>query len=150
MSGMGLRILLYGLLGISGEVVFTSITASLLGWNRRPGRPPAPNWRLEGYSYLWMLPFYAASGWLYERLTLALQAGGVPLLARGVIYMAVFYAIEFVFGWLTERLIGVCPWDYREVTRWTWRGYVRLEFAPIWYALGILLEGPVAYLMTHT
>lgn len=146
---MSLRALLYGLLGMSGEVVFTAITASLIGWNRRPGNPPAPNWRLEGYSYLWMLPVYAVSGLLYERMMLALRAANVPLLARGVFYMLAFFAVEVVVGWLIERLIGVCPWDYREVSRWAWRGYIRADFAPVWYGLGILLEGPVVYLMTH-
>jgi hypothetical protein len=83
-------------------------------------------------------------------VVLLLQEAGIPTLARGGIYMVMFYIIEFVFGWLTELVIGVCPWDYREITKWTWRGYVRLEFAPIWYALGILLEQPMSTLLTYT
>lgn len=126
---MGIRFVLYGLLGWCWEIVWTALP------------PPFPvDWRLRGQSYLWMFPIYGLIAPLYEPIADALRAAGVVWPVRGLIYAAGFMIIEGLTGWLIKRLTGSCPWDYTGRARWQVGGFVRLDYAPIWAALGLALE----------
>jgi uncharacterized membrane protein len=61
-------------------------------------------------------------------------------LVRGLIYLLGFFAVEYLSGWLLKRFTGSCPWDYSKWTRWSVRGYIRLDYAPIWFLVGLGLE----------
>lgn len=124
---MWIRFVLYGLLGWCGEIVFTALPRS---W--------PIDWQLKGHTSLWMFPIYGLIAPLYEPVHDALRAWPWP--ARGLVYMAGFIAVEFVAGWLLARLLGRCPWDYTGKTRWHLRGLTRLDYAPIWFAVGLALE----------
>jgi uncharacterized membrane protein len=122
------RFLAYGFLGWALEVAFTGVTDSF-GLRDR---------RLRGHSYLWMLPVYGAGGLLLERLHDRLAARRVPRWARSLVYTAGIYGLEFGSASLLERTTGHVPWRY--LTGMHLRGYVRLDYAPLWYGCGWLFE----------
>jgi len=122
------RFLAYGFVGWAVEVTFTGLSGSF--WLR--------DRRLQGHSYLWMLPIYGSGGLLLERLHERLARSGVPRWARSLGYMAGIYAVEFGSASLLNRVIGEVPWRYLKGLNV--RGYVRLDYAPFWYGCGWLFE----------
>jgi hypothetical protein len=114
--------------GVSLEVTFTALT-NLRGGDRR----------LQGHSYLWMFPIY---GLVYPAFTwLWPVVEGWPVLVRGGAYTVAIFVVEYGSGWLLRRLVGRCPWEdnYRSA-RWGVHGLIRLDYAPAWFALGLLFE----------
>ena len=122
------RFLAYGFVGWALEVAFTGVTGSL----------PVRDRHLRGHSYLWMLPIYGAGGLLLERLHDRLASLGVPRWARSLAYTGGIYGVEFGSAALLHRTVGVVPWRY--LSGLHIRGYVRLDYAPFWYACGWLFE----------
>ncbi len=122
------RFFAYGLAGWGLEVAFTSLSDTALARHRR----------LRGHSYLWMLPIYGAGGMLLEQLHRRLRGRGLSRWARSLAYMAGIYGVEFGAGAFLNQLLGDCPWRYRRGLNL--RGYVRLDYAPFWYACGLLFE----------
>src|SRR5437762_13635526 len=78
------RFLAYGVLGLGVEVVFTSVARVL---NTR-------NPRLEGRTYLWMLPIYGAGGLLLESLNARLLGRTVPPPVRAPAATDATYSID--------------------------------------------------------
>lgn len=62
-----------------------------------------------------------------------------PWPLRGLVWMVLIFVIEFLSGWLLRRLTGRCPWDYACVST-NIHGLVRLDYAPLWFIFGLLLE----------
>lgn len=122
------RFLAYGFVGWAVEMTFTGLGDSK--WLR--------DLRLRGHSYLWMLPIYGAGGLLLERLHDRLAARAVPRWGRSLAYMGGIYGVEYGSAALLNRAIGDVPWRY--VDGINVRGYVRLDYAPFWYACGWLFE----------
>ena len=128
---MWLRFILYGLGGWCGEILWTSIR------DRVRGR--VHDWRLQGTTYLWMFPIYGgAFAFLYEPAHDAIRSLGWPL--RGLIYTLGFFAVEYLSGWVLKRFTGSCPWDYSKWSSYSVHGYIRLDYAPIWFLVGLGLE----------
>ena len=118
---------IYGLLGsVPGDY----LTALPLG------RPV--DWTFRGYTYVWMLPIYGLIGPLYEPIHSRLRAVAWPLRALG--HALGFIGVEAGTGVLLTRLLGRCPWDYTGRSRWQIGGVTRLDYAPLWAALGLALE----------
>jgi Putative ABC-transporter type IV len=88
-------------------------------------------------TYLWMHPIYGATAlgleFLHDRLRF------LPRPVRGLAYTAVIFGAEFSTGWLLRKGLGRCPWDYGR-HRWSVKGLIRLDYAPFWYATGLLFE----------
>ncbi len=124
---MLIRSLIYGLLGWAIEIVWTAL----------PKRRPV-DWTLPGHTYLWMLPIYALIGPFYEPVHTALRRVAWPL--RALTYATGFIGIETLTGLVLIRLLGRCPWDYTGRTRWQIGGVTRLDYVPLWAALGLALE----------
>jgi len=122
------RFLGYGFLGWALEVSFTSISDSF--WMR--------DRRLRGHSYLWMLPVYGAGGMALEALHDRLATRGVQRGARALAYTLAIYGVEYGSAILLNRLTGDVPWRYQRGLNVS--GYVRLDYAPFWYACGWLFE----------
>lgn len=55
-----------------------------------------------------------------------------------LLYMLGFYMVEFISGSFL-REIGICPWDY-SAARFQYRGIIRLDYAPLWFAAGLIFE----------
>jgi uncharacterized membrane protein len=122
------RFLAYGFFGWALEVAFTGVTGSF----------PLRDRHLRGHSYLWMLPIYGSGGLFLERLHDRLASLGVPRWARSLAYTSGIYGLEFGSAALLHRTVGVVPWRYLNGLHI--RGYVRVDYAPFWYACGWLFE----------
>jgi hypothetical protein len=121
----------YGMLGWAAEVAFTAIQGVIDGSSR--------DWRLRGHSYLWMLPIYGLLAYLYEPLHDRMR--NRPAWQRGAAYAAGFLACELASGSAIRRAVGLIPWDYSGRSRFAAAGgAVRLDYAPLWAAAGLLLE----------
>ncbi|XP_063231174.1 transmembrane protein 229B-like [Bacillus rossius redtenbacheri] len=123
-----LRLYVYGLHGYFVEVMFTA------GWEFAVSN----NWKLPGCSSVWSLAIYGISGLAMEQIHSACHRSGVPLLARGVAYLAWVYLWEFSTG-LLLRHFGACPWDYTAFD-YNIHGLITLEYAPLWFFIALVQE----------
>ncbi len=126
--------------GVTGwclEVIFTS-TESIL----------RQDWRLMGQTSLLMFPIYGCgallgpigdlidhwvtpgSGFSAKKADLAIR--------HGFLYMVLIFVAEYFAGFLL-RGRGMCPWDYTGRNS-NIDGLIRLDFAPLWFATGLLFE----------
>lgn len=132
--------------GVAGwclEVMFTSVDSMMAG-----------DWRLMGRTSLIMFPIYGCGAFLvpisrlvddwlsdipgFEEASKE-RIGRIPLLIRhGLLYMVLIFIAEYVTGlWLTGA--GICPWDYSRCPD-NVDGVIRLNFAPLWFATGLIFE----------
>lgn len=122
---------MYGLLGIAIEIVWTAVYDKV--FNKKPG------WDLAGVTYIWMIPIYGCTVLFFEPLHSLLDSQLVVWYWRGLIYMNGIFLIEYVFGKLLEKL-GKCPWDYEKETTFHFQRVIRLDYIPVWFTLGLILE----------
>lgn len=55
-----------------------------------------------------------------------------------MLYMVLIFVTEYLTGaWLKSN--GMCPWDYTG-RHSNISGLIRLDFAPLWFATGLLFE----------
>ncbi|MDO4260513.1 MAG: hypothetical protein Q4C82_00410 [Eubacteriales bacterium] len=113
-----------GILGWSMEIFWTGLQAMRL-------KDP----KLMGSSSLWMFPIYGCAAFLFPVMRLLQK---MCIWKRGLVYMSCIYAGEFLSGSLL-RSRGLCPWDYSH-SPLHYQGLVRLDFAPLWFAAGLLFE----------
>lgn len=118
--------ILFGILGIFGEVVYTSLKSLV----------KEKSLRLQGKSYLWMFPIYGSIALLFDPVHRFMS--GWPWPFRGVGYMLVIYAVEYLSGELLKRVTGDHIWHYQG--RYNLHGHIQLAHAPVWFAVGLLVE----------
>ncbi|TJX14221.1 hypothetical protein E9840_06980 [Tissierella creatinini] len=121
---MLLRYIFYGLLGVSLEIFFTGFLSLLKN-----------DLTLEGKSYIWMFFIYGLSVFLepiHDKIR------NENILVRGLIYTVLIYIVELYSGSLIMKLIGECPWSYKDSINVD--SIINPEFLPIWFALGLFLE----------
>lgn len=126
--------------GVTGwclEVMFTSVESIMIR-----------DWRLVGKTSLIMFPIYgmgAMLGPIGNRIDRWLE---IPpersvsvrdrVMRHGMLYMVLIFTAEYLTGaWLRAR--GMCPWDYTGRNT-SINGLIRLDFAPLWFATGLLFE----------
>lgn len=119
------RFFVYGALGWCLEVLWTGLGSLLSG-----------DVRLTAKTYLWMFPIYGLAV-LFEPVHDRIRAW--PITLRGLVWMVLFFAVEYASGWLLRFLTGVSPWDYSHA-RWQIDGLIRLDYAPVWFGVGLLFE----------
>jgi uncharacterized membrane protein len=122
------RFAVYGAIGLVFELVFTGLKGAARG--ESPVR--------AAHTSLWMFPVYGLMQPLFEPVHDRLR-GRARLPARAATYTAGFFAVEYVSGWLFRRLRGHAPWDYH-YARWNIHGLIRLDYAPLWAAMGLAME----------
>lgn len=125
------------LCGITGwclEVIFTSVESVLIH-----------DWRLMGRTSLLMFPIYGCGAFLAPVGKLADRwIGDGPLsladwiIRHGLLYMVLIFTGEYISGAFL-RAKGICPWDYSG-RQTSIDGLIRLDFAPLWFATGLLFE----------
>jgi Putative ABC-transporter type IV len=137
------RFLLYGLIGWCAEILWTA------AWDGATGTRPAEHpgrriplsrrerLRLTGHTYLWMLPIYGGAALLFEPVHDAMRHLAWPL--RGLLWTCAIFAVEAAAGLGLRRATGRCPWDY-SYARLSVAGVIRLDYAPVWFAVGLGLE----------
>lgn len=129
--------------GVTGwclEVVFTSMESVMLH-----------DWRLMGKTSLLMFPIYglgALLGPIGQGVDRWIRdgSGGVSMqlnrkdriIRHGMLYMVLIFTAEYFSGILL-RSKGICPWDYTGRPS-NINGLIRLDFAPLWFATGLLFE----------
>lgn len=122
---------LCGAIGWCMEILFTAFGS----FRRR-------DMRLFGTTSLWMFPIYGSAAFLPPFCRLL---KGKSVWLRGLSYMLLIFAAEFASGSLLEKH-SLCPWNYRR-SRWNIKQLIRLDYAPCWFAAGLLFErvlsGPV-------
>lgn len=118
------KYIIYGLLGLNLEVLFTGFMSGLQG-----------NPRLIAHTYLWMLPIYGLAVFL-EPLHNRIR----PLhwYLRGMIWILIIWVVELGTGSLIRTIVGTSPWIYRE--GWQVAGLIRFDMAPLWFCTGLLFE----------
>ena len=91
---------------------------------------------LRAFTSLWMFFIYGMAVFM-EPVFIA--SGGLPFFIRGLIYMLLIFCAEYLTGYLLERSIGKCPWNYEGAALSVY-GLIRLDYEPVWFAVGIIYE----------
>ena len=120
------RFIVFGILGWCVEILWTGLHSLLLG-----------DGALTAKTYLWMFPIYGLAAFV-SPVFLALRRY-CPLWQRLGLYSFTIFLVEFATGWLLRMAIGVCPWDYGDIP-FSVMGLIRLDYAPLWAALGYFFE----------
>ena len=126
MSPATWRFILFGCLGMMGEIFFTSIQTLIR--TRR--------WRLDGVTYLWMFPIYGLISLCFPTLYWTIDS--FPWFIRGAIYMVFIFAVEYLTGTLLTRLTGDYIWRYHD--KLNLKGQITLWYVPVWFLVGLLVE----------
>ncbi len=131
----------FGCLGITTEIFFTALSDVVLSIKNRK----KINYSLTGHSYIWMFGIYGLVAIFlppaYDFLA------NLPLLVRLLIYALAIFIVEFITGWLIEKITGKCPWHYD--TTWAVKGYIRLDYLPFWMVFGWIIERVYLFLCNH-
>ncbi|HEY9784810.1 MAG TPA: hypothetical protein V6D17_05360 [Candidatus Obscuribacterales bacterium] len=124
-----IEMLLFAVLGLGIEVVFTALMDIAKDSKKH----------LMGYSSIWYMPLYALTPIFFAVLAPYLFA--LPWFVRGLIYVPLFFALEYAGMFSLRKLLGSSPsqQSYYQ-SRWNVNGLIRLDFAPAFFALGLLLE----------
>ena len=91
--------------------------------------------RLLCRTSLWMFPIYGMAAVIPK---IAEKLKGKNFLIRGTVYMTGIFVVEFFTGTFLQY-IRSCPWDYSKA-RLNIRGVIRLDYAPVWFVLGLIYE----------
>ncbi len=121
-----------GLIGWCMEIIFTALDSL----RRR-------DLRLMGNTSLWMFPIYGSAAFLSPISRLLKNK---PLWLRGLSYMTLIFSVEYLTGQLLKKH-RLCPWNYRR-SRWNVNQVIRLDYAPFWFAAGLLFERVLSDLPT--
>ena len=113
-----------GLTGWCLEILFTSISAL----RRR-------DMSLRANTSLWMFPIYGCAAFLSPVSRLISKK---PAWFRGLAYTGLIFSMEYLTGQMLAKHES-CPWDYHR-SRWNVGKVIRLDYAPFWFAAGLLFE----------
>jgi uncharacterized membrane protein len=122
---MGKRFVIYGLLGLCAEVLWTGLGSMIDG-----------DMTLTSSTCIWMFPIYGLSVFLepiHNRIR------HLSLFTRGGVYMVLIFAAEFTSGLLLKELLGACPWNYKNELL-SIHGIITLRYIPVWFATGLIFE----------
>lgn len=113
-----------GLTGWCLEILFTAVGAL----RRR-------DMTLKGNTSLWMFPIYGCAA-VFAPISHLLRKK--PVWFRGLTYMSMIFSTEYLVGKILRHR-SLCPWDYSRC-RWNLSQVIRLDYAPCWFAAGLLFE----------
>jgi len=123
-SFMLIRFILYGAIGCLMEVFWTGM-GSLMN----------KDYKLRSTTSIWMFFIYGMVVFL-EPIYLLMQS--FPIVLRGIIYALCIFMGEYIIGGGLKR-VDLCPWDYTHC-RYNVQGVIRLDYAPAWFAAGLIFE----------
>jgi uncharacterized membrane protein len=127
-----LRFYLWGTLGLSTEIFFTAMVAMYHSLRDHT----KPDWGLSGHTFVWMFFIYGSGALLFSLGYKHLR--GFHLLLRIFLVAIVIFMVEFVTGFVLDKLTGHCPWQY--TSRWNIMGYIRLDYLPVWMIFAYIIE----------
>lgn len=118
------RFMIYGILGLVLEVIYTGLASLLKG-----------DFSMQGFTFLVMMPIYGLAVFL-EPLHNYLRP--YPWWIRGLIYLTTIWMIEYSCGVLLALILGRCPWNYSD--HLNINGYITLRMASDWFLVGLGFE----------
>lgn len=113
-----------GFAGWCMEILFTALDSL----RRR-------DYTLKGNTSIWMFPIYGCAA-VFAPIHRLLQHK--PFWVRGLTYMSLIFSGEYISGRLLS-LRSMCPWDYNRI-RFNIKRVIRLDYAPVWFGVGLLFE----------
>ncbi|MBQ1688766.1 MAG: hypothetical protein II073_05760 [Lachnospiraceae bacterium] len=125
--------IVFGCLGWIIECIWTGIQSILAG-----------NLSMLCKTSLWMFPIYGLTA-LFVPLCQRLQH--IPIFLRGLLYMCIIFFVEYCTGSFL-RHFQIYPWQYTN-TKYQIQGVIRLDYAPLWFSLGLCFEFVSNYLHQH-
>ena len=123
------RFFVYGLLGLSIEIVWTAFYDKAFMSKK--------GWDLLGVTSMWMFPIYGITVFLFEPIHNIIR--NFSWYYRGLIYMVGIISVEFLIGYILKK-INICPWDYSNVTSLNFQGLIRIDYGILWFVVGLLAE----------
>jgi uncharacterized membrane protein len=63
---------------------------------------------------------------------------------RLIVYALLLFSVEFISGFILDKLTGSCPWEYSST--FSICGYIRLDYVFFWMFFGFLVEKLFLYL----
>ena len=118
------RFLIFGVIGWCLEIIWTGFGALFRG-----------DFRMSSKTSVWMFPIYGCAAFFRPVIYSVLP---YPLILRGLFYVLLIFSIEFIAG-ITMKQFHACPWDYSEA-KLNVKGIIRLDYAPVWFVVGMLFE----------
>jgi len=115
---------IFGAAGLMMEIVWTGIGSLAKG-----------DLRLVSTTSIWMFFIYGLVAF-FEPLCDTISV--LPFYARGGLYVVSIFLIEYFTGGFLRKL-ALCPWDYSG-SRFSYKGLVRFDYAPVWFAAGLVFE----------
>ena len=129
------RLLFYGMLGFSYEIIFTSL------WDFVAS--DFTNFKFVGFSSIWSFFIYGTCSFCGEQVYLHTRKR-LSTLLRGLIYVQMAYTWEFIGGLILNQF-SARTWDYTHY-KYDVMGLIALEYAPLWFCSGLLQEYFYEYL----
>lgn len=125
-------VIVFASLGITTEVIFTAFM-NLVHQTPLCGKPLIS---MAGDSYVWMIFIYGLIPILghygYHRIK------KYPVLIRLLIYVLLIYIVEFSSGYILQKTLGACPWQYTSGHQVM--GLIQLDFFPFWAFFSWIVE----------
>ena len=106
------------------EIIWTGIWSLING-----------DWRMMSTTSIIMFPIYGLAILLKPLYDIMVD---LPIVFRGGIYVIFIFMAEYFFGIMLTKL-GACPWNYSDA-RFNVNGLIRLDYAPAWFAVGLIFE----------
>lgn len=100
------------------------------------------NYKLTANTSIWMFFIYGMAIFL-EPICDALSM--FPVIVRGGVYTVCIFAVEYITGTFLKK-VDICPWDY-SASRFSVQGVIRLDYAPAWFAAGLIFESIYRFLV---
>lgn len=138
--------IIFAFAGVGFELFWTSLLDSL----------KTKNPRLKGKSTFWMFPVYGSI--LFIVLFVRWLYPDYPWWVKGLVYMVMILAWEYISGYVLKKLVGVAPWDYStnktyddmgRKKRFHLHGLICAEYAVIWFFGGLVAEIFYVFLQNH-
>ena len=130
---MLIRYIIYGLLGMNMEIFWTGISQLNTG-----------SINLVGHTSIWMFFIYGLAVLIMEPIHNLIADQNWFL--RGCVWTTVIFVIEFTTG-LILRLLNIEAWRYDGA--FSILGLIRLDYAPVWFAVGLIFERLHNLLVTY-
>lgn len=124
-----------GIAGWCMEILFTAMGSVLNGDLMLTGRTSLCMFPIYGLGALLAPLCRRLDDWLGDAKTLAFRD---RVLRHGMNDMVLIFITEYLTGSLL-RAAGICPWDYAG-NFFSVDGLIRLDFAPFWFAAGLIFE----------
>jgi len=132
MKNYFLSFIIFGMIGWSVEIIYTALYHLIMNDIEN-------KWTLQGHTYLWMFPIYGIIS-VFCPLYYLMKKKGYKWYIIYTIGVINIYLIEYILGYLLEKYIGKCPWDYTDSSIFQIHGYIRLDYILNWYLFILLID----------